>query len=454
MSPALLERYLSAAWKISALAVGNPQIAPSARTRFASAAICRRTSTSKACRSARAAACWSATLPARRRVRRQAEAAIGTTVNIIRGLEVAARARSHRSTASASSSTRFGGNERRAGQLPRTRPRPATSSKSAFSARAGQGRPARDRRRRSCRRARRRRVELLQPFHARARSTRSRRSASRSSTRSTIDRPVQRDRPGDTPSRRRIFICQAARTARSDERPARETILSTLARRAYRRPVTDAEIDAADRLLPARARERAALRRRHRARAARSCWSSPQFLFRVERDPAGVAGRRRLSRSATSSWRRGCRSSSGAAFPTTSCSTLARQGQAAGSGGARAAGHADAGRPDAPRRSVEQLRRAVAATCATCKSLRRIARCFPDFDDNLRQAMQRETELFFDSIMREDRSVARSADRRLHVRQRAAGAALRHPERLRQPVPPRRRSPTSRAAGCSARAAS
>ena len=30
---------------------------------------------------------------------------------------------------------------------------------------------------------------------------------------------------------------------------------------------------------------------------------------------------------------------------------------------------------------------------------------FPDFDDNLRQAFQRETELFFDSIMREDRSV-------------------------------------------------
>ena len=30
---------------------------------------------------------------------------------------------------------------------------------------------------------------------------------------------------------------------------------------------------------------------------------------------------------------------------------------------------------------------------------------FPDFDDNLRQAMRRETELFFESILREDRSV-------------------------------------------------
>ena len=79
---------------------------------------------------------------------------------------------------------------------------------------------------------------------------------------------------------------------------------------------------------------------------------------------------------------------------------------------------------------------------------------FPDFDDNLRQAFRRETELFFNSIMREDRSVARSADGQLHVRERAAGAALRHPERLRQPLPPRRRctDPNARR-GCSARAA-
>ena len=32
-------------------------------------------------------------------------------------------------------------------------------------------------------------------------------------------------------------------------------------------------------------------------------------------------------------------------------------------------------------------------------------RLFPDFDDNLRQAFRRETELFFDSMLREDRSV-------------------------------------------------
>ena len=51
--------------------------------------------------------------------------------------------------------------------------------------------------------------------------------------------------------------------------------------------------------------------------------------------------------------------------------------------------------------------------------------------------MRRETELFFDSIVREDRERARSAHRRLHVRQRAARAALRHPGRQRARVPAR-----------------
>ena len=62
---------------------------------------------------------------------------------------------------------------------------------------------------------------------------------------------------------------------------------------------------------------------------------------------------------------------------------------------------------------------------------------FPDFDENLREAIQRETELFLESQLREDRSVVELLTRELHLRQRAAGAALRHPERLRQPLPAR-----------------
>ncbi len=74
----------------------------------------------------------------------------------------------------------------------------------------------------------------------------------------------------------------------------------------------------------------------------------PEFLFRIERDPGQVSPRRGLSGSATSSWRRGCRSSCGAAFRTTSCSTSRCSGKLKRSGGARAAGPAHAA--DAPRR--------------------------------------------------------------------------------------------------------
>ena len=62
---------------------------------------------------------------------------------------------------------------------------------------------------------------------------------------------------------------------------------------------------------------------------------------------------------------------------------------------------------------------------------------FPDFDDNLRQAFRREAELFFESIMQRGPERPRSDDGRLHVRERAAGQALRHAKRRRQSFPSR-----------------
>ena len=53
---------------------------------------------------------------------------------------------------------------------------------------------------------------------------------------------------------------------------------------------------------------------------------------------------------------------------------------------------------------------------------------FPDFDENLREAMQQETRLFIDSQLRDDRSVMDLLTAELHVRERAAGAALRIPD--------------------------
>ena len=48
---------------------------------------------------------------------------------------------------------------------------------------------------------------------------------------------------------------------------------------------------------------------------------------------------------------------------------------------------------------------ASGCSCGTCGASCPNSNEFPDFDDNLRQAFQRETELFFESIIREDRSV-------------------------------------------------
>ncbi len=96
--------------------------------------------------------------------------------------------------------------------------------------------------------------------------------------------PYGATRPGDTPARRRIFTCRPATLA--EEEPCATQILSTLARRAYRRPVTDADLE-----------ELIGLYRLGRAdrdfeggiqRALEGLLSFPAFLFRIERDPAGA----------------------------------------------------------------------------------------------------------------------------------------------------------------------
>ena len=59
----------------------------------------------------------------------------------------------------------------------------------------------------------------------------------------TITGPFDATGPGDTPSRRRIFTCQPADTSQTAEITCAREILSTLARRAYRRPVTEADVE-------------------------------------------------------------------------------------------------------------------------------------------------------------------------------------------------------------------
>ena len=104
---------------------------------------------------------------------------------------------------------------------------------------------------------------------------------------------------------------------------------------------------------------------------------------------------------------------------------------------------------------VDQFRRRSGCTCAISTSITPDMRLFPDFDDNLRQAFRQETELFFDSVLREDRSVLDllRADYTFLNERLAKHYGI--PQRLRQPLPPRRRSTTTAsAAACCARAAS
>ena len=74
--------------------------------------------------------------------------------------------------------------------------------------------------------------------------------------------------------------------------------------------------------------------------------ASPQFIYRIEEEPATVRAGTGRTASATSTWRRGCRSSSGARRPTPSCCAWPAQGRLRNPGRARAAGAPDAEAPE------------------------------------------------------------------------------------------------------------
>jgi hypothetical protein len=101
----------------------------------------------------------------------------------------------------------------------------------------------------------------------------------------TIRGPFTPSGPGDTPSRRRIFACQPA--SQAEEIGCARRILAQLARRAYRRPVTDGDLED---LTPFYTEGRAAGGFESGIQLAlERLLVSPQFLFRIEREPAGAA---------------------------------------------------------------------------------------------------------------------------------------------------------------------
>ena len=216
----------------------------------------------------------------------------------------------------------------------------------------------------------------------------------------TLSGPYGVDGAGATPSRERIFTCRPDSGDAAAEPCARE-ILSTLARRAYRRPVTEADLDL---LLPFY-EEGSAEGGFDRGvqRALERMLVSPEFLFRVERDPEDVApgapyrvgGLELASRLSFFLW---------SSIPDDELLDRAIDGTL----GDPAVLEAQVRRMLADRRS-----RALVGNFAEQWLYLRDVEAkepdpgfFPGFDENLRQAFQRETELFIDSVLREDRGVS------------------------------------------------
>ena len=102
----------------------------------------------------------------------------------------------------------------------------------------------------------------------------------------TVEGPFNQTGVSDTATRRRIFVCRPASPA--EELPCAKKILSSLARSAFRRPVTDTDLET---LLSfyQRGRNQNTKFDAGIESALQFILASPEFLFRIETDPAGVA---------------------------------------------------------------------------------------------------------------------------------------------------------------------
>ena len=213
----------------------------------------------------------------------------------------------------------------------------------------------------------------------------------------TISGPTGAATVGDTPSRRRIFVCRPH--AQAEELPCATRIISTLARRAYRRPVTARDLQP---LVGFYEKGRAeggfefGIRR-----ALQRLLVSPEFLFRVETPapagatPVALTDLELASRLSFFFW---------SSIPDDELLDVAA-----------------AGRLHLPAVFAQQVRRLIADRRSNALIdnfvgqwlyLRDLTgakhpddRLFPDFDEGLQASMRRETELFFASLVRENRSI-------------------------------------------------
>lgn len=215
----------------------------------------------------------------------------------------------------------------------------------------------------------------------------------------TVAGPFHVTGTGESQSRHHIFICHPA--SAKEEQPCARKIIQRLARRAYRRPATDKEIEKVVTFYDTGRNEGGSFDDGIEG-AIQLILTSPEFLFRVERDPANVApgtvyridDLTLASRLSFFLWSSG---------PDDELLSFAAAGKLRD---ARVLDAQVARMLRDPR--SQALIENFAGQYLSLRSLASIVpdyHTFPDFDDNLRQAMKRETELFFDSIIREDRSV-------------------------------------------------
>jgi hypothetical protein len=215
----------------------------------------------------------------------------------------------------------------------------------------------------------------------------------------TIEGPLKTTGPGDTPSRRKVFVCRPANSA--DEVPCAKKIISTLARRAYRRPVTDNDMETLIGFYQLGRNNDGNFELGIEA-AIQRILASPEFIFRFEPDPANVTPDKPYritdlelaSRLSFFLW---------SSIPDDQLLTVASQGKLKDP----AVLDQQVKRMLADKRA-ETLVTNFADQWLYLRNLKNIQpdfQTFPDFDDNLRQAMKRETELFFGSIISENRSV-------------------------------------------------
>ncbi len=214
----------------------------------------------------------------------------------------------------------------------------------------------------------------------------------------SITGPFEAKGVGDTPSRKKIFIKHPSDSS-EEESVARE-IIANLMKRAYRRSISNADLKRPMKFFK-EGKEEGGFESGIEM-ALSSILVSPEFLFRVEKDPAGakpgeayrISDLELASRMSFFLW---------SSLPDEELLNLAIAGKL----GDPIVLKAQARRMLEDPKAVNLVEN-FASQWLHLRNLEAVIpdlRLYPDFDDNLRQSFRRETELFFESVMREDRSV-------------------------------------------------